>query len=60
MQNQNLKNKNINIKISYILAYYLDAICEHIIFVENLKFTIMKLLTLMSSRMHTSFKGGMN
>ena len=34
-----------NIKISYILAYYLDVIYKHIIFVENLKFTIMKLLT---------------
>ena len=33
-----------NIKISYILAYYLDVICEHIIFVENLKIIIMKLL----------------
>ena len=34
-----------NIKISYILAYYLDSIYKHIIFVENLKFIIMKLLT---------------
>ena len=34
-----------NIKISYILAYYLDVIYKHIIFVENLKFIIMKLLT---------------